>query len=187
MEAVWHPAYDQDSAIIYLLDSGVRLVRCNPSWDLFARQNGGPDVLCRSQLGRCVMDVIAAPLLPFYEDGYHRVQRRKQEWEHEFECSSADTFRWFRMRCLPAAASGVLVINTLLTQAPHHPGKDGSPQKYRDTHGVVTMCVHCRRTRNVGFRSQWDWVPGNVACRPTALNHGLCPACSSYYYPEQVL
>ena len=37
--------FDDNSAIVYALDSSFHLIYCNPEWDRFALENGGAHLL----------------------------------------------------------------------------------------------------------------------------------------------
>lgn len=93
---VWRPEqFDDDPAIIFLLDSTFCLRYCNPAWDRFAKENGGYHLLRETQIGRSVIDVTPSPLRPFYSTLYQSVLDSGEETYCYYECSSDETFRRF--------------------------------------------------------------------------------------------
>jgi hypothetical protein len=176
---------DRDPAVIYALDSDLRITYCNEAWDRFAAENGGKGLGRQKQLGRLVWDVIPDALLPFFQQGYGSVLTFRKPWEHQYECSSPTVFRSFRMKAYPDPEhEGLVVVNSLVVERPHQrlshaPGTSA----YVDARGHVTMCCECRRTRRVKEPTIWDWVPAYLQQRPEFVTHGLCMACLTLLYP----
>jgi PAS domain-containing protein len=179
---------EADTAIIYLLDPDLRIVYCNKAWDQFASLNGGTGLNRRAILGMSVLDVIAGPLRPFYENAFGHAKEEDRPWEHDYECSSLASYRLFHMRVLPLADSYLLVENSLRFERPHgseRPVMPADSALYLSKDGMLTMCAHCRRTRRIGTTSApvWDWVPSYLVEPPAPVSHGLCRNCHAYFYP----
>lgn len=177
---------DHDTAVIFAIDSGFRIIYCNEAWDRFALENGGPHLVRSGQVGRALADVVAEPLQRFYWDAFDAVLTTGKPWDHCYECSSADVYRKFHMRLIPfPARGGLLVVNSLVQEHPHSGLGQEAPsiELYTSQEGLVTMCAHCRRTRRLGDPSIWDFVPGFVANMPPKVSHGLCLLCWAYHYP----
>lgn len=180
---------EADQSIIYMLSPDLRIIYCNKAWDEFASLNGGVNLDRETILGTLILDVIAGPLRPFFASGFAQAQTRLQPWEHDYECSSPDSFRLFHMRVLPLASSYLLVENSLQVERPHGPERPAMPAypaSYLNEHGMLIMCSHCRRTRRIGAGavSIWDWVPDFLIDPPGRVSHGLCPNCRAYFYPH---
>jgi len=180
---------EADTAIIYMLDSDLRIIYCNKAWDQFASRNGGTGLNRRTILGMPVLDVVAEPLKAFYEDAFSLAKEKGQSWEHDYECSSPSAFRLFHMRVLPLADSYLLVENSLRFERPHGPERPVMPADsalYVSKDGVLTMCSHCRRTRRIDTTTApvWDWVPAYLVEPPGSVSHGLCRNCHAYFYPS---
>jgi hypothetical protein len=47
---------EADTAVCFALDEKLRLISCNPAWDLFATENGAPDLCAEMALGKSVLD-----------------------------------------------------------------------------------------------------------------------------------
>jgi PAS domain-containing protein len=180
---MWPEAFDSDPAIIYALDQDLRFVRCNPAWDRFARNNGKAELTGSSLLGTCIMDVTPAVLRDFYRTAYDSVRKFQRQWWHIFDCSSQDVFRSFQMRILPAAADGILVVNTLIREEPFETQIAARIEEYTDAEGIVTMCANCRRVEHLTQPGRWDWIPLLLGVSGTLLQPGLCPFCLAYHYP----
>lgn len=51
-------------------------------------------------------------------------------------------------------------------------------ETYRNAHGLILMCMYCRRTQRAGVSTdQWDWVEDYAAQMPARVTHGLCKQC----------
>jgi hypothetical protein len=178
---------EDDPSVIYFLNPRLRITYCNLAWDRFASQNGGQDLAREVVVGRPVMDAVPAPLKPFYNDAYDRVLSSQKPWEYTYECSSATTYRSFRMSIFPDPDnSGLMIVNSLTVERPH--GSEREPSNLTDVyttkdHGITTMCCHCRRTRKIDQKEVWDWVPGFVERPPRLVSHGICPVCRIVFYP----
>ena len=165
--------------VSYILSDDRRILRTNAAWDRFAAANGGEQFLATWRRGTSLIDVIPEPLKAFYVDGFSRACTSGERWEHDYECSSPDTYRLFRMIVYPFGESCV-VTHSLRVERTHDRDEHAPSSEYVND-GVVVMCAHCRRVRGQG-PERWDWVPAYVA-RPVAfLSHGLCAACVEYYY-----
>jgi len=61
-----------------------------------------------------------------------------------------------------------------------------SEEHYRDAHGVIVMCMHCRRTRlNPPDDHIWKLVQQHVDKRPNNVSDGICDECLEKHYPRQ--
>jgi hypothetical protein len=166
------------------------LAYLNPAWYEFSVANGGePAISERWDLGASVRAAIGRPLLPFYTTAFLTCRRTLSPWEHEYECSSADTFRKFHMKVLPLSPNGeLLVVNSLVVERPHEdavPSQRLDESAYRDERGNLSQCMHCRRFRRGNDRDRWDWIPEWVRERKHLTADALCPVCMDYYYPPE--
>lgn len=166
--------------VSYILTAGLRIVRTNSAWDRFALENGGEQLLATWRRGTSLVDAIPEPLRPFYVEGFGRAASRGEPWEHDYECSSPERYRQFRMLAFPFGESFV-VTHALRAEHAHDREVCGPSDEYVHR-GLVTMCSHCRRVC-ARAHERWDWVPTYVARPPTRVSHGLCPPCAHYYYP----
>lgn len=178
-------AVSESADTIYAVWPDLTLGFVNRGWTQFALQNNGvPTVPEHWSLGRCILEAIAQPLRPFFESNYAKCLREQRPWEHCYECSSPHTYRRFHMLTFPLGnAEGLLVVNSLRQEAAHtRTPRPAVASLYRNEHGVVTQCSHCRRVRRVGLEHTWDWVPDWVSRCPADTSHGLCEPCMSFHY-----
>ncbi|MDB4932944.1 MAG: hypothetical protein JWM10_5428 [Myxococcaceae bacterium] len=170
---------DSDNVAYVVTPEGV-IGRTNPAWRRFASANGGGAMAG----GAVLAAVLPAVLRAYYVDGFARALATGEPWEHDYECSSAETFRRFRMVAYPFDGRGLVVVNSLRLERPHereaHPGDDDA----YTVDGVITMCSHCRRLRRATAPVRWDWVPAYVRSPPDNLSHGLCASCYEYYWGD---
>ena len=182
------PLLETDPAVIYILDSNLRIIYCNHAWEVFAAENGGRNLSREEILGKAVLEFVPEPLLKFYSNAMTEVGRTGNIWEHDYECSSMDLYRLFHMRIIPLPGSSLLVENSLRVEKRHWLD-DSAPledSEYINEHGILTCCCHCRRTLRVrsGQKSIWDWIPRFLAIHSAQVSHGLCQTCRYFFYPH---
>ena len=176
---------DKSRDVIYLLDGDLRIQYCNPAWDQFARQNAGERALAAQVQGARLFDFIPEALQAFYRTVFGACQQDRQPFAFDFECSSAGTYRLFRMQILPfREKAGAAVVNALRVEGParDRATSDAPDPRYVRPDGLRTMCAHCRRTRRVDDATRWDWVPRYLADKSLRVSHGMCPTCADYHY-----
>jgi len=183
------PALEADRSIIYILDAEARIAFCNSAWDQFASRNGGIGLGHLSVMGASIFDVTPKCLQMFYSNAYASVRKSCQPFEHDFECSSPETYRLFHMRILPAGGPYLCVENSIRIEEPHELDPDRtSPIRscYQGGDGITVMCCHCRRVRRISnaITARWDWVPEYLTSPSGAVSHGLCGLCRRFFYPE---
>jgi hypothetical protein len=187
---VWRPdsmpEFEDNAAVIYLLDSAFCLSYCNAAWDRFALKNGGAGILRKTQIGRSVMEVTPAPLRRFYGALFRRALQTGDGADHVYECSSAEKSRFFHMRVdrkVTGQGPFLVVINSLvLEEAQQREIFRGDPQALREENGFITMCAHCRRTRVPNAVEVWVWIPDLVRRMPMDVSHGICAVCFDIHY-----
>ena len=165
------------------LNNDLRICYCNPAWDRFALANNGELALSERVLGAVIVDFVPPELIEFYTAAF--ACARDAVVEFDYECSSPDLYRTFKMQILPTdRPKGYTVINALnveeRVEGKHHAFVLG-PQYLTDA-GLITVCSHCRRSRRVDAPDQWDWVPANLKPAQRNVSHGLCPICHMYFY-----
>ncbi len=178
---------------VYGLWPDLRLAYFNPWWFRFAKENDGePDIALHWGLGTPVMNSVPDVLKTFYEDLYESVFSRKQPFsvpvQHEYECSSPNTYRRYLMTLYRLGASeGILVVNSIVVEGPQtREPHDALETLYRSDDGVIRQCPSCRRTKNMKETDQWDWVPAWVAKSPSRTTHVMCNLCFQAYFKEQL-
>jgi len=174
------------AAVSYVLDSNLRFAYCNPAWDKFARENDGLELLGDAVIGSQLFHAIPDVLQPFYTRMFDEVQRSAFVGQHVYECSGPQHFRKFRMRVHLLNSNWLMVSNTLLVEEAHCRETPAHDSVYRNEHGLIIMCAHCRCSQRTDEPRQWDFVPAHLKARPLSLgvSHGLCPVCRAYFYPR---
>jgi hypothetical protein len=189
----WRPElwsqFEDDAAIIYVLDRNLNIAYCNAAWDRFAMENGGASLFRRNQIGCNVVEITPPPLRPFYAKLYARALRGDQDVSCEYECSSGETFRRFHMdlmrKDIPNQGSFLVIVNSLILEtARQYPDIHYEFRALCEENGLITMCSHCRRTRIPNGGDHWVWVPDLVRAMPRNVSHGLCPVCFDIHYGQ---
>jgi hypothetical protein len=167
----------------YALDSRLAISYYNPAYLRFAKENGGADFEARFGIGTFIGVAISGPLHDYYLRLFEGLIGAGDVTAHDYECSSPDRLRKFRMHVYPLRDNrGLLIEHSLLIEEPHE--RVAAPFReddYLDVEGLIHMCGHCRRVQNIRTGA-WDWVPSALAHRQTS--HGLCDPCMDYYYPN---
>ena len=165
-----------------LLTRDLRMVKTNAAWHLFADANGADPAHPTWRPGESILDAIPEPLRPFYEKGFASALETNTPWAHDYDCSTPDQYRTFRMFVYP---QGEFLV---VTHAPHsarpHDREICPPSDRYRRNGVITMCCHCHCVRAPESPQRWDWVPAWIADQPANVSHGLCPPCLEYHYPD---
>jgi hypothetical protein len=165
----------------YVLTADLRLVRTNAAWTRFARLNGGEALLLRWTRNASILDAMSGELQTFYREAFARVLATGQRWDHDYECSSDQVYRSYRMLVFPVGQNFLVVTNSLRLERPHdHVAIAANDADYVHD-GVIRMCANCRRVRVVGSIERWDWVPDYVRTMRPNVSHGLCAACAATY------
>lgn len=165
----------------YVLSRRLRIVHVNDAWTRFAHANDGADVIAHWGRGTSVLEATSGELRDFYRERFEAVLHDGQRWEHDYECSSPEMFRRFRMIAFPAEGSFLVVTNSLQISRPHERAElpPDDVEYVRD--GVILMCANCRRVRAAKPAERWDWVPEYVRTMRRNTSHGLCPPCACTY------
>lgn len=166
------------------LNRDLTMVLLNPAYYTFARDNGGSAIPVRFGLGTNILDAIEGTLHRFFNDLFRRAMDGSAAEHFDYECSSSDVFRVFRMIMYPVADGRALLVDHSLTVSTNHNRVEAAfdTQAYTDQNGIAHVCGHCRRVRHL-ILNRWDWCPdvlqyGNVT-------HGLCSFCLDYYHPKR--
>jgi PAS domain-containing protein len=183
---VLRSALDGREDVACVLDADLCFVYCNPAWDRFALANEGEQAIGERVLGMGLLDIVAEPLKRFFQHVFEAVATSRNPFEFDYECSSVEHFRLFRMQIMPLTpGGGFLVVHSLRVEEPHNrPAESPNEELYCTAEGLIVMCAHCRRTRRVHEPGKWDWVPAHLDDRSLKTSHGLCGICRVYFYPD---
>jgi hypothetical protein len=179
---------EKTEAGICLLNADLRIVYCNEAWKRQEREKSGAGASREELIGAAILDRVAEPLRPFYSRGISEVKKQGKEWEHDYELSSAEKLRMYRMKVKRVADDYVLLESRMEREAAHGAERPAMPavkSLYVAESGTLTMCSHCRRARCAGLgRAVWDWVPEYLSAPPGRVLQGLCRECFAHFYPE---
>ncbi len=168
---------------VYAIDSKFRIILVNPAYFNFALENNGTRIYGRFGLGSSLLDAISGELHDFYDEFFHKIISRGEQVSKEYECSSPDLYRVFRMDTYPLQdGRGVLTEHCLIIEKRHDRPESELPiEAYIDTQGLLHQCSHCRRIRHF-TDERWDW--SKLALSWKEVSHSICPRCYGFYYPE---
>ncbi|MBZ5529203.1 MAG: PAS domain-containing protein [Acidobacteriia bacterium] len=179
---------EKATAGICLLNADLRIVYCNGAWERQEREKSGAAASREELSGVAILDRVAEPLRPFYSRRFSEVKKQGQEWEHDYELSSAEKLRMYRLKVKRVADSYLLLESRMAREAAHGAERPAMPavkSLYVTENGTLTMCSHCRRARCVGLgRTVWNWVPEYLSAPAGRVSQGLCRECFAHFYPE---
>ena len=184
-EAIPDAVMESNPHACFALTESLDISYCNRAWDRFAIENGGrPNVLARNVMHKPFLEYVPGELIPNFQALFATVRSLGRPQAQDYECSSAEVFRLYRMQVYPLKAGcGFAVINSLRVVHPHtRAACDPDESKYVHNDGLIHMCANCRRTRHVNDPSAWDWVPDFLTHPADKVSHGICPFCAEYYY-----
>ncbi len=144
----------------------------------------GPDVLAARVLQKPFLQFVPEDLVAHFRNLFRNARRSGCPQSQDYECSTPQVFRAYRMDVYPLRPGcGFVVVNSLRVVRPHTLAAfDPDDTKYRDKNGLIYMCANCRRTRRVDDPTAWDWVPAYVQNPRRDVSHGVCSFCRDYYY-----
>jgi len=180
-------ALDASPHACFALTESLNFSYCNPAWDQFASENqGSPAVLAKSVLHKSFLDFVPEQLKAHYAGLFQRARATGRVQSHDYECSSPQKFRVYRMQVYPLRERfGFLVMNSLRAEREHtRAAHEPDDARYRDKTGLICMCANCRRSRRIDHPVTWDWVPAYVGAVRKDVSHGVCPFCLEYYYGQ---
>lgn len=169
----------------FALTESLDMCYCNPAWDRFALENGGgSDVLAGSVMHKPFLPYVPCELRGNFESLFANARALGRPQAQDYECSSPQIFRLYRMAIYPLQpGSGFAVVNSLRVAHPHtRIACEPAEARYLHDDGLMRMCANCRRTRRVDDPAAWDWVPDFVQHPRTNVSHSVCPFCAEYYY-----
>lgn len=174
-------ALDRVDASIAALDASARILWVNAGWYTFARVNGGPTEL---PAFTNYVGPIHGPLRTWTETVLQTALASGEVFEHDYECSTPDAIRTYRMRVLPFGAEGLLVEHSEIESHAAPPSEPAIEALYVDADGQIVQCSNCRKIRRplAGERESWAWVREWVAASHPRISHGLCTPCAGYYW-----
>lgn len=169
----------------FALTESLNICYCNPAWDRFAGENGGgTNVLANNVMHKPFLQYVPCELRGNFETLFFKSRALGRPQAQDYECSSAQTFRLYRMQIYPLQpGSGFAVVNSLRVAHPHTRfAHEPDEAQYLHDDGLMRMCANCRRTRRVDDPAAWDWVPDFVEHPRKNVSHSVCPFCAEYYY-----
>lgn len=180
---------DSDRVSICGVWSDLTISFLSPGWLAFAEANGGePAVSQKWGIGAELLSGIDRSLRSFYQAGFQRCLAEERPWQHDYECSSADVYRWLEMIAYPLPeASGLLIVHSVRLERPHDSADDSAaaqPEAYLDQHGLMHQCSYCRRVQRADRPEVWDWVREWVEQPWGSTSHGICESCYGFYAPR---
>ncbi|MBL0215188.1 MAG: hypothetical protein IPQ07_15030 [Myxococcales bacterium] len=184
--ALYH-ALDHVDNPTYVLSDQLRIVRVNDGWRRFALANNGASMLDRWGRGSFVLDAISGDLREFYRAMYEDARTTGERREHDYECSSVEVERRFRMLMYPTVEGFLVVTHSLRIERPHERVAMLVDETTYSRDGTIVMCASCRRVKVAQApheRERWDWVPSFVDAMPANVSHGLCAACVELDFPS---
>ena len=153
----------------------------NAAWRQFGASNGADQHAIAP--GQNYFEAIRGELGPWFTQVASSCLTSGGAFEKDYECSSTDMRREFRMRMLPIPETGLLIVHSLRFERPHDREAqiDLQASRYISENGFIVMCSNCRRVRHAD-KTRWDWSPSWLTNAPAPVSHGLCHLCLDFYF-----
>lgn len=174
---------ERETGSVYGMWPDSRIAYVNDGYVAFAREEGFDLLGAGGGLGARVLDTVPEPLLPFYARLFARALTSAEPLTHRYDCHSPTLERKYDLRLYSLGGEGLLAVHALVLSRPHGALAPPDAPRYRDAHGTITQCCHCRRVRRVDDAVRWDLVAEYIAESPAGTSHGLCELCFAYHYP----
>lgn len=180
----WRTQFDRNDTATCVLDVAFTIVYCNPAWDRFALANNGESAIASRICGTPLFRYVPRVLEYHYSKLFERAREKNELVTADYECSSPDVFRKFRMQISPIPDTSLLaVVHPLLAHGDiPYPVFRSTDHDY-GLGELVTICAQCRRTKRL-HDNVWDWVPEFLRNPPDRVSYGVCQECLLRYCPE---
>jgi hypothetical protein len=165
--------------VSYTLDPEDRITAVSETWDRFALDNGGSELLAEWVLGTPLWDHVSDPTLHhLLEILFRKVRATGRPVALPCRCDSPSARREMRVEIRLLDGDRLEVSHVLLSETPRP--RTAEPPPPRE---VVRMCSWCNRTA-VGP----DWLEVEEATGrlgllqqepPPQITHTLCPDCAA--------
>jgi hypothetical protein len=173
---------ENNPSACYTLGADLEITYCNPAWNRFAADNGGVNLLADKVLHRPVLEFFTPVMSDYYAELFARARQKREMQCQEYECSSPEIFRFFRMQIYPFK-NGFAVVNSLHAKKAHsQQGLQPFDHIYLQSNALLRICSNCRRTCRNDESGQWDWVPAYLNPDLKNTTHGICAVCLEYFY-----
>ncbi len=175
---------------IYALSKKLDVIYVNPAWVTFAKENGYNEEILNKTLDSSLINAFNGQQIKddFYQT-YSKVMATGKIWRNEYECSSANEFRYYHQGVYPLKNNdGLLIINTLMVKSPTKTINLKTDidivKRYLQPTGFINQCSNCKYTQRNNEIENWDWVPEFLEKMPSNISHSICPLCFDYHWKQ---
>ena len=171
--------------VVYIVDAEMKLKAYNNAWITFAQANGGEKITQTYDLGSAVTDVGEAPLKHFMKRKYREAMALNKMFACNYECSSPQLLRIFRLNAYPLIdKKGLVISHHLVKECPHIKEGVAFSKQFVNSDGVIVQCMNCRKIKDPNTVDRWLWVPSLLEQGIANMSHGICRRCLDHYYPD---
>lgn len=163
----------------FTLDNKDRILQVNDSWDLFACDNGAPELCARDICGRSLFDYIVGDATRmFVRVLLDQARVLDKALCRDYRCDSDNLKRYMRMEIIPREKSRLLLNHITLRTEPLTPAVKFV---YRNSSSACLRCSDCNRV----------WTPGDTWLEadqlfsaaetrsPLPTVYTICPDCKA--------
>jgi CheY-like chemotaxis protein len=174
-------ALQRDPSPTVFVDGRGLILWVNAAWVAFGAENGAVNEAILP--GKNYFTAVRGDLNPWFMQVATSCLSSGGSFETDYDCSSTETKREYRMRMLPIHELGLLIVHSLRVEHAHDPElqNDVEASRYVSANGIIIMCSNCRRVKR-SDEPRWDWVPSWLTNAPVPVSHGLCHVCLAFYF-----
>jgi hypothetical protein len=170
--------------LYYRLDAANRIVEVGGSWDRFAVENGGEELLGGRIEGRSLFGFISGRATrDFVWTMLDAVRELQATRSIDYRCDSPRLKRLMKMTLVPQPAGGLVLTHRLVSSEPHLASSRFEPARAATSgRGLILRCSVCSRLGRKGSWSEPEERPSVTDTRSEAtlkLAYGVCPHCVS--------
>lgn len=181
------PAFDEallsaSPSTIAVIDRDGEVLWRNPAWWQFAIDNGAD---AASVSIPSYFDAIQGSFRDHYERAFANALATDTVFEQEYECSSPQRRRLFRLRAMPIGGAGLVLEHSLIAEAPLPADAEWPASAYEGPQGTIAQCGNCRRVHHLPS-SAWHWVPALIENVHPKTSHVICPSCVGFYWGRKL-
>jgi hypothetical protein len=168
----------------YDLDRQLVIAALGPGWDVFAIENGAPQLVSPQPLGQpLLMYLTDATTVHLYERIFERVSVTRRAVTFPIRCDGATIRRYLDLTIAIRPAGGFRVTTVLTRSERRTPIRLLQPAVSR-TQELLVMCSWCKRIR---LKGGWAEVEDAVAQlrlferdEQPDVTHGICEQCHRF-------
>ncbi|GAX62387.1 hypothetical protein SCALIN_C31_0022 [Candidatus Scalindua japonica] len=171
----------QNQTFIYRIDRDNKITYVSKSWDIFARENGTPELCEENVKGQPLLDFFSGmEVKHLYRLIFEKSRNTKQSMEFPFRCDSPKLRRYMFMKILYVDEDAIEFETRILREVPRPEIELLDIDAKRGTEFIV-MCAWCKCVKTNGVWLEVEQAVNKMRLfdQPVLprISHGMCKKC----------